>query len=69
MVSTVIPVSDDYHLHVDVSPSVIPDAFHLKVQTQRLFAKDPQALHTQFAVTLPRDQLAEIAAVIKEGTA
>lgn len=66
---TVIPVSDDYLLHVSVTFVSPINCYQLRVQSQWLAAKNPQNLYLLYAVTLPADQLAEIAAVINEGIA
>ena len=65
---TVIPVSDDYLLHVSVVPVPSVGGHHLRIESQWLAARDPQACQLQYSVTLPANQLAEIAGVINEGT-
>jgi hypothetical protein len=68
MTTDIIHVSQDYKLHITVSPVGTPlGDYHLKVQSQLLSAKDPAGLQTKYAVTLPRRQLLELAYTIIEG--
>jgi len=63
-----IECSQDYRLHVTVTPVARPAGhYHLKIQSQWLGAKDPDGLQTRYAVTLPKFQLQAIAATIIAG--
>lgn len=68
MTTNIIEISQDYRLHVSVTPVARPAChYHLKIESQWLGAKDPQGLQTRYAVTLPQRQLYELAATIIEG--
>ena len=64
-----IDVSEDYKLHVTVKPTQKFDQYHLKLETQWLGAKDPNARQLAYSVTLPRHQMRAIAVAILEGLA
>lgn len=61
-----IKVSQDYSLHVNVTP-VKPDNMHLKIESTRLGAKNPDEKHVLYSVTLPRQQMARLGGIIQEG--
>ena len=62
-----IDVSDDYKLHVEVKPTQTFDQYHLKIESQWLGAKNPNARQMAYSVTLPRHQMRAIAVAILEG--
>jgi hypothetical protein len=62
-----IDVSEDYKLHVAVTPTQAPDQYHLKIESQWLGAKDPNARQLAYSVTLPRHQMRAIAVAVLEG--
>ena len=62
-----IDVSEDYKLHVTVTPTQTFDQYHLKIESQWLGAKDPNARQLAYSVTLPRHQMRGIAIAILEG--
>lgn len=64
-----IDVSDDYKLHVTVTPTLTFDQYHLKIESQWLGAKDPNARQVAYSATLPRHQMRAIAVAILEGLA
>ena len=64
-----IDVSDDYKLHVEVTPTKTFDEYHLKIESQWLGAKDPNARQLAYSVTLPRHQMRAIAVAVLEGLA
>lgn len=64
-----IDVSDDYKLHVTVTPTQTFDQYHLLIESQWLAAKDPNAKRPIYSVTLPRHQMRAIAVAILEGLA
>lgn len=63
MKSTTIQLSDDYLLHITVQP-VTGGAHHVKIESQWLGAKDPQARQTRYAVTLLEHELLELATTL-----
>lgn len=63
MKSTTIQLSEDYLLHVTVHP-VVGGAHHVKIESQWLGAKDPQARQTRYAVTLLPHEALEFAAAM-----
>ena len=68
MTTEIIHVSQDYKLHVSVSPVAAEFGdYHLKVQSQLLSAKDPEDLQTKYQVTLSRRQLLELVHTIIKG--
>jgi hypothetical protein len=64
-----IDVSEDYKLHVTVTPTQKFDQYHLKIESQWLGAKNPDARHVAYSVTLPRHQMRAIAVAVLEGLA
>ena len=64
-----IDVSEDYKLHVTVKPTQGFDQYNLKIESQWLGAKDPNARQLAYSVTLPRHQMRAIAVAILEGLA
>lgn len=64
-----IDVSEDYKLHVSVQPTQVFDQYHLKIESQWLGAKDPDARQLAYSVTLPRHQMRAIAVAVLEGLA
>jgi hypothetical protein len=64
-----IDVSEDYKLWVTVKPTPRFDQYHLKIESQWLGAKDPNARHVAYSVTLPRHQMRAISVAILEGLA
>lgn len=68
MTSSIIQLSDDYLLHVTVTPA-LEGSFHLKIESQWLGAKDPHGRQTRYAVTLPERELFDLASTLIEGTA
>lgn len=61
-----IKVSQDYSLYVNVTP-VKPDNMHLKIESTRLGAKNPDEKHVLYSVTLPRQQMAQLGGIIQKG--
>lgn len=61
-----IKVSQDYSLYVNVTP-IKPDNMHLKIESTRLGAKNPNEKHVLYSVTLPRQQMAQLGGIIQEG--
>jgi hypothetical protein len=64
-----IDVSEDYKLHVTVKPTQGFDQYNLKIESQWLGAKDPNARQLAYSVTLPRHQMRAISVAILEGLA
>ena len=64
-----IDVSEDYKLHVTVKPTQGFDQYNLKIESQWLGAKDPNAKQLAYSVTLPRHQMRAIAVAVLEGLA
>ena len=64
-----IDVSEDYKLHVTVTPTQTFDQYHLKIESQWLGAKDPNARQVAYSVTLPRHKMRAISVAILEGLA
>lgn len=64
-----IDVSEDYKLHVTVTPTQTHDQYHLKIESQWFGAKDPNARRLAYSVTLPRHQMRAIAVAVLEGLA
>jgi len=64
-----IDVSEDYKLHVTVTPTPRFDQYHLKIESQWLGAKDPNAKQLAYSVTLPRHQMRAVAVAVLEGLA
>lgn len=64
-----IDVSEDYKLRVTVKPTPPFDQYHLKIESQWLGAKDPNARQLAYSVTLPRHQMRAIAVAVLEGLA
>lgn len=62
-----IDVSEDYKLHVTVKPTSTFDQYHLSIESQWLAAKNPDARHLIYSVTLPRHQMRAIAVAVLEG--
>jgi hypothetical protein len=61
-----IKVSQDYSLYVNVTP-LKPDNMHLKIESTRLGAKNPDEKQVLYSVTLPRQQMAQLGGIIQEG--
>lgn len=62
-----IQVSDDYRLHFTISKvSSPPDCLNLKIESQWLLAKDPDARQTRYQTTLTRENALKVAAAILE---
>lgn len=61
-----IKVSQDYSLYVNVTP-IKPDNMHLKIESTRLGAKNPDEKQVLYSVTLPRQQMAQLGGIIQEG--
>lgn len=59
MSTLIIPVSQDYLLHVDAQPT--PHGTHVAIRTQWLGAKDPAGIQTRYSITLPPDVVTDIA--------
>ena len=52
--------------HVTVTPLVTGE-HHLKIETQRKGAKNPDERHTAFALTTSASELSKLAAAIQKG--
>lgn len=63
--TTTIQPTPDYLLHVTVKP--VEDNFNLKIESQWWGAEDRNGLQTKFDVTLPADELRQIASAIETG--
>lgn len=63
MKSTTIQLSDDYLLHVTVRP-VVGVAYDVKIESQWLGAKDPEARQVRYSVTLLPHDLMKLAAAL-----
>ena len=61
--TTTIQPTPDYLLHVTVKP--VEDNFNLKIESQWWGAEDRNGLQTKFDVTLPADELRQIASAIE----
>ena len=63
----VIEISQDYRLHITVTPCK-PDGYvHIKIESQWLGAKDPTGLQTRYQVTLSRQNALRLTDTMLEG--